>query len=210
MDLKIGQVTYSVPVIAIVLMLIAILIPSVKYSFGLDNPSPSELLVAIAIALFSSVLFLWILDATSILRFRNEWVSKSVYGAAIVSVLGTSVGVYKDYFNTTVYPYLGKWEVNILNIPDSTVVFESSMAITYSEYSNKYWGYSSTSLDELDSTKVISVELSGFDVKSAKGTFKLLYLEHHLTLPIIFYEKNPNEISASGGKYEIKMKRPNY
>ena len=109
MNIKIGQQTFSIPSIALSLMLAAILVPSVNYSMNLYNPSAAELLVAISISLFSSVLFLWILDATSILKFRSEWISKSIYGAAIVSVIGTSVGVYKDYFDQNKYPYSGKW-----------------------------------------------------------------------------------------------------
>src|ERR1022692_5321363 len=93
---------------ALLLMLFGILVPAAFYAFKLRDPTPPQLLVAICISLFSSVVFLWILDSTSILRFRSEWVSRSVYGAAIVSVLGTSVAVYKDAFAAKAYPYEGR------------------------------------------------------------------------------------------------------
>jgi hypothetical protein len=87
-DLRIrfaGQ-TYTITGLAFLLMLAGILLPTVKYAYYLREPSPAQLLVAVCMALFSAVLYLWILDATSILPFRSPWVSSSVYGAAIVSV----------------------------------------------------------------------------------------------------------------------------
>ena len=91
----------NIPEMALLLMLAGILLPTALYSFRLQSPSAPELLVAVSVALFASVLFLWILDATDIMPFRAPWISKSVYGAAIVSILGTSVAVYKDYFYLT-------------------------------------------------------------------------------------------------------------
>jgi hypothetical protein len=99
------------------------------------------LLVAICIALFSSIVFLWILDAVSILRFRSEWVSKSIYGAAIASVLGTSVAVYKDAFTTRKYSYEGGWQLQIIpqvQAPDISL----PVLLMFSEQSDVYWGYS--------------------------------------------------------------------
>src|SRR5437763_1364461 len=113
---KVGQV----PGIALTLMLLGILMPTAFYSIKLaqSSPTPADLLVAVCIALFSSVLFLWIMDATGILPFKAAWISKSVYGAAIVSVLGTSVGVYKDYFNARKYPYEGAWQIMLISNAD--------------------------------------------------------------------------------------------
>src|SRR5438046_1468148 len=91
-----GASVRRIPGLALQIMLVGILFPTAIYAFNLRNPTPAQLLVAICMSLFSAVIFLWILDATSVLRFRSEWVSRSVYGAAIVSVLGTSVAVYQD------------------------------------------------------------------------------------------------------------------
>jgi hypothetical protein len=131
----------NIPTIALLLMLAGILLPSAAYSVRLEHPSPAELLVAICVALFAAVLFLWILDATSILTFRAPWISKAVYGAAIASILGTSVGVYKDYFETAAHPYEGLWHVVI--VPKSTSQpVECSLVLSYSRSAGKYWGYS--------------------------------------------------------------------
>jgi len=92
---KIAVSRQKVPELAFTLMIAGILVPTAMYSFRLTSPSPAELLVAVSIALFASVLFLWIMDATGILPFRAAWISKAVYGAAITSILGTSVAVYK-------------------------------------------------------------------------------------------------------------------
>src|SRR5580700_2617368 len=109
-----------VPEMALLLMLIGILAPTALYSFRLTSPSPAELLVAISIALFASVLFLWILDATGLMPFRAPWISKAVYGAAITSILGTSVAVYKDFFYANKYPFEGAWQATITKIDDPT------------------------------------------------------------------------------------------
>ena len=87
------------------------------------------------------VVFLWILDATSILRFRAEWISRSVYGAAIVSVLGTSVGVYQDAFNEQKYPFEGRWEVKVRKAEQTTFVANHTVVLAYSRTAKVYWGY---------------------------------------------------------------------
>ena len=142
MLVKIGGTQYSLPNVALLLMLAGVLIPSVLYSIKLENPTPAELLIAISIALFSSVLFLWIMDATSVLRFRAEWVSKSIYGAAIVSIIGTSVAVYSNAFTERKYPYEGRWELFVS--PEKTTEFQikHSAVIIFSEAAQTYWGYS--------------------------------------------------------------------
>jgi hypothetical protein len=126
---------------ALLLMLVGILLPAASYSMRLTNPTPSDLLVAISVGLFSSVLFLWILDATSLLTFRAVWMSKAIYGAAIVSVLGTSVGVYKDYFQSSKYPYDGVWHLSLKRSAEAEPI-ECSLLVAYSKNAEKYWGYS--------------------------------------------------------------------
>src|SRR5262245_15629818 len=125
----------QIPGKAFSLMLAGILMPTALYSFRLAqaSPTPADLLVAVCIALFSGVLFLWIMDATNILQFRAAWISKSVYSAAIVSVLGTSVGVYKDYFNVRKYPYEGAWQVTLTSTENSMHPTEFPVVLAYSE-----------------------------------------------------------------------------
>lgn len=141
-EINLGGKTYQIPALAVSLMLVAILVPSVKYSFSLNDPTPPEILVAISIGLFASVLFLWILDATSILPFRAPWISKSVYGAAIVSILGTSVGVYKDFFAERKHPFEGEWILTIMEDKKSEPLANQSLILMYSESADFYWGYS--------------------------------------------------------------------
>jgi hypothetical protein len=138
--IRFGKTEISIPTIAFGLMLVGILIPTAKYSFSLVDPSPSELLIATCMALFSGVVFLWILDATSLLRFRSEFVSKSIYGAAISSVLGTSVAVYQEAFSDRKFPYEGRWEIQIKY--DKKLVANKSLILMYSSVSETYWGYS--------------------------------------------------------------------
>lgn len=132
---------FELPTLALSLMLVAVVLPSALYSYRLTDPTPPELLVAICVALFSSVVFLWILDAVAILRFRSEWVSKSIYGAAIASVLGTSVAVYKDAFTTIKYPYEGGWNLQITSQTQGPYG-RLPVLIMFSERSGAYWGYS--------------------------------------------------------------------
>jgi hypothetical protein len=137
--IRLAGMKFSLPGAAIVCMGVAILSPAVLYAIKLRDPRPAELLVTISISLFSSVVFLWILDATGILRFRSEWVSRSVYTAAIVSVLGTSVGVYKDYFSPSKFPLEGAWKLTLISGSASA---EHTLLMAYSRDHGEYWGYS--------------------------------------------------------------------
>jgi hypothetical protein len=152
----------QVPEIALLLMLVGILVPTALYSYHLDHPSPAELLVAICEALFASVLFLWILDATSLMPFRAEWISKSVYGAAIVSVLGTSVAVYKDYFTGSQYPFEGSWQMTLRPKSDASQAVDFSVLVGFSRAGSRYWGYSSFSPAPPDAKSVVWIELTDF------------------------------------------------
>lgn len=132
----------KIPQMAFTLMLMGIVLPATFYAFKLNNPTPAQVLVAICISLFSGVVFLWIMDATSVLRFREGWVSKSIYGAAIASVLGTSVAVYKDAFESRKYPYEGRWEVSVTQSDTNKLLAERSLVLSYSDSAKVYWGYS--------------------------------------------------------------------
>ena len=109
-DKQIEGIGRQLPRLTLMAVVIAVLMPAANYSLRLSDPTPSQLLVAISIGVFSSVVCLWLLDAVSILRFRSEWVSRSVWGAAIVSILGTGVGVFQGAFAERKYPY----EVSLL------------------------------------------------------------------------------------------------
>jgi hypothetical protein len=156
-----GFFTRNLAVFALVLMLASVLLPSAYYSYHLKDPTPSQLLVAISIGVFSSVVFLWILDSVAILQFKSPWVSRSVYGVAVASILGTSVGVYKDAFSDLKYPYEGRWEVSVIS-KDGEVVHKI-VALAYSDRSDTYWGNSDYApVLPNDSTSAVWVGLTDF------------------------------------------------
>jgi hypothetical protein len=68
-------------------------------------------------------------------------VSRSVYGAAIVSILGTSAGIYKESFTGNKYPYEGSWNLATIE-RDGHPLVDTSIAMAYSEQAETYWGYS--------------------------------------------------------------------
>lgn len=186
--LNISNHQLSLRNISLLIILVGVLVPSVIYSVNLRNPTPTELLIAIGITLFASVVYLWILDATNTLRFRAEWISKSVYGAAIVSVLGTSVGVYSDFFSERKYPYEGKWELSLQKSGEQALSGDFDVSMSYSESFDGYWGYSNLSVAKNNSSnEVIWAEIVNFNEKKPdilinvfKGDSKVV-IESNLT-----------------------------
>jgi hypothetical protein len=162
-----------VPEMALILMLMGVLAPAALYSFRLTSPSPAELLVAISIALFASVLFLWIMDATGLMPFRAAWISKAVYGAAITSILGTSVAVYKDFFYANKYPFGGAWQATITATDDPTHPAEFSLLLSYSEPGDRYWGYSNLMATSSDPKALVWVEAVDVSPPQTAGKFRL-------------------------------------
>jgi hypothetical protein len=146
---------------ALLAMLVAIVLPTVSYSMGLHQPTPAELLVAISIGMFASVLYLWVLDATNTLPFRSVWVSRGVYGAAIVSILGTSIGVYKDSF-TQPFPHQGEWLLS-LGEDGSTIIAQRPVALVYSRHSGVYWGYGDSPASLASGQQLSWVKVTSFD-----------------------------------------------
>jgi hypothetical protein len=203
----------DVPSLALTLMLAGVVLPSVFYSYRLIDPTPSELLVAICIALFSSIVFLWILDAVSILRFRSEWVSRSIYGAAIASVLGTSVAVYKDAFTTRKYSYEGGWQ---LQITPQTQAADVSLPILlmFSEQSDVYWGYSEFHPSK-DPEGTVWVQVTAFAPKGVKANVSIRLISSSGREKIVSAEDLKSEhkgklfygLLNDGSK--IRLSRPN-
>jgi hypothetical protein len=162
----------KVPGAAITLIMAGILLPAAIHAVKLGNDeTPANLLVSICISLFAGVIFLWILDAVSILPFRSQWVSKSVYAAAIVSVLGTSVAVYADFFSSRKYPFEGAWA---LQYTDGDYVKRTNVIMMYSNQSRAYWGYSEfDDRDQKDKDAVIWIKIDDFDPKAAEIRLQL-------------------------------------
>ena len=172
-QIKLGKNTATIPSLALLLMIGGILFPAVYYSLHLTDPTPASVLVAICVSLFSSVIYLWILDATGILIFRKEWISKSIYGAAIVSVLGTSVAVYKDYFEQDKYPLQGIWKFTTID-KNKNISFENELLLSFSKNSSVYFGFSNHTSALADSTAISSVEVSQLSPKEKFIVFKII------------------------------------
>jgi hypothetical protein len=140
--------------VLVCVMVVGILVPTVMYALLLKKPTPTDLLVSVCICLFSCVIVLWILDATGFLPFRADWISKSIYGIAISSVLGTSVAVYRGAFGTSSptavpkHPFEGRWDLTMRvswrnrMYLDMDVPVEHILLMTYSQDNDAYVGYS--------------------------------------------------------------------
>ena len=168
--IRLGSSSFSIPTIAFGMMLVGILLPTTMFSLSLRNPSPTDLLIAICMALFSAVVFLWILDATSLLRFRAEWVSKSIYGAAVVSVLGTSVAVYKEAFSDRKYPYEGRWDIQITSNDQPQPIANNHLIMMYSTAAETYWGFSDYTPRNALFSVASWIKINEFDNKSGRIT----------------------------------------
>jgi len=168
----------QIPQLTLMAVVIAVLMPAASYSIRLNDPTPAQLLVAICIGVFSSVVCLWILDAVGLLRFRSEWVARSVWSAAIIAVLGTGVGVFQGAFADRKYPYEGPWVIRVYSPRDKSFVAERQAVLTYSQSAGFYWGYSEASLVTPDnSNKAISAEVVAFDPTKPNVTVRLLFLD---------------------------------
>ena len=205
----------STPIVALNVMLIGIVLPSAIYSLRLDHPTPSQLLVAICIALFSSIVFLWILDATSVLTFRSGWVSKGVYGVAIVSVLGTSVGVYKDAFGSAKRPLEGAWNVTLFEPKTGSVLATHNLLVAYSESSGAYWGYSDVHATAQSTIRATWMSLDELTVTGDNASLIYSYCEGAAQEPTkvrasgkVLRGGKVLEASADGSATALRLTRP--
>jgi len=200
-----------IPGMALQIMLLGILIPTAFYAFKLRDPTPAQLLVAICMSLFSAVVFLWILDAVSILRFRSAWVSRSVYGAAIASVLGTSVAVYQDSFAASKYPFQGAWEITILDAATSAVVADRRLALAYSDSSASYWGYSNVETAPTRAAgQAIWLEVRHFRPTTKQISLRLMFADGSSKLiEQTLATEVPSRVFATiSGPFRVSLSRP--
>jgi hypothetical protein len=215
--INVGGQHFSLPGLALIVIAVGILFPSVAYSLRLTDPTPSQLVVAICIALFSASVFLWILDATSVLRFRADWISKAVYSAAIASVLSTSALVYKNAFGRQ-YPYEGAWELTIGSKADSLgrqrYVSVKPVILAYSESSERYAGYSNynpgTADDLKNPTSVAWIEVESFTPNDGKLRMLLMSYDNSVawvegTVKLL---RHGALLEGSGASDTLRLERP--
>ena len=152
---------------ALLLGLIAMLFPAVNFSLSPGGPEEAtNLVVAICVALFATVTYLWILDATNVLRFREKWVSQTVYGAVITSVLGTSAAVYSSALRDNSGPqYNGAWDLRL--VQDGAVIAAHHVLLVFSKNSESYWGRSD----------VISGDSCRAALDEPEGRFCFVYID---------------------------------
>jgi hypothetical protein len=203
----------QIPQMTLMAVVIAVLMPAANYSLRLNDPTPAQLLVAICIGVFSSVVCLWILDSVALLKFRSEWVARSVWTAAIVSVLGTGVGVFQGAFAERKYPYEGPWLVRIYSPASKSFVAEHNAVMIYSQSNESYWGYSETSLPTpAQPERAISTEIVSFNAKKPRVTLRMLFADGKQTVlekDLISEQKGIRFQSAeSGADFTITVVRP--
>ena len=220
LTIKVAGQKVTITTIAFFLMLGGILLPTAKYAFSLHEPTPAQLLVAVCMAMFSAVLFLWILDATEILPFRAAWVSKSVYGAAIVSVLGTSVAVYRDAFAESKYPYDGPWEITVWETSKPAPVAHHRLLLSYSRSRDAYWGFSDAQFpkdsDSSGAFRCAWLEITDFSPEDKRIVFDMhddasaisVRAEQIEIRPHAKYISGKRIESGTGVKYDFTLQRP--
>jgi hypothetical protein len=211
-EIRIGGAKYQLPTVALTLMVAAMLVPTVRYSISLHDPTPAQLLVAICIAVFSSVVALWVLDAVSVLQFRSAWVSRGVYGVAIASILGTSVGVYQGAFADRKYPSEGAWDVRVVAVAENSTLAHHQVVLIHSETADVYWGYANATLSGQDAqAKAAWLEVVEFIPEKGSISLRLLMRDgKEIAVESQLKSENKGKSYHSGDdvKYKVVLSRP--
>lgn len=98
-----------------------------------------------------------------------------------MSVLGTSVAVYKDYFATRKYIYEGPWAF------EKDYAKSAHMIISYSDQAGVYWGYSDfDSSDQKGEDPIVWIKVDELD-----PTKKEIILQMYRKSGKIQVEKDP-------------------
>ena len=157
----------TIPALALFVMLGGILAPAAFYSVRLRDPTPTQLIVAVSIALFASVLFLWILDVTNTLRFRSKWVSRSVFTIGISEIITATVGIYKDAFTEHLHPFDGLWRLSAWTGEGQRIADNEELVLYFSKSANAYTGYSAFLTEPSPDSKAIRhIRIERFDPES--------------------------------------------
>ena len=207
LDRVISDVGSQIPKLVLLAVVVAVLLPATNYSINLSNPTPSQLLVAISIGVFSSTLCLWLMDAVGVLTFRSEWVSRGIYGAAIVSILSTGVGVSHGALSERKYQYEGKWEVLIGF--KGELISGSNVVLSYSTRAETYWGYSQPTPIYVKE-KPTAIEILDLDISGKKITYQLYYPggSSIYQLPIEISNNGKNIYSTKENDHALSLSRP--
>jgi hypothetical protein len=191
----VGKPLNEQPILAVILsvsLAAGILFPSVWYALVLRPISPSDVLVASSICLFSSIVYLWTLHSISIVQFRDPWMSKAIFGAAITAILASSAATFKAQLSMNPFPLEGTWDLKLERKTEQTeptgpttkaqtlCVWAGKVIVAYSPAKNSYVGYAEDqpdlwascdygvrAIDHIDwvqSTSTVEVQVSNFAV----------------------------------------------
>jgi hypothetical protein len=161
------------PTIALSVMLIALLLPTLSFSMRRTPASVTELVAITSVTLLASVLSLWIMDAIGLLQFRYPWMSKTIYTATIASLLAVSVSIYKSSSDSRRFPYEGPWRVRIIPVAPNGQAVDTEMILAYSEAGNYYWGFSRHSKMQEDLLQVMWIEMIALSVDESRATLQI-------------------------------------
>jgi hypothetical protein len=148
---NVGVGKYGSPMLSVVLtvaLAAGILFPSIYYGVLLRPRSAADVLVASSVCLFSSVVYLWTLHAISIITFRDAWMGKAIFGAAITGILGTSAVIYKSQLSNS-YPFAGKWDLALQRrVGENTnCVWSGKILLVNNVNTNTYTGIAEDATD---------------------------------------------------------------
>jgi hypothetical protein len=143
-ELTNGTNRYATPLLSVILTIslaAGILFPSVLYGVLLRPRSASDVLVASSVCLFSSVVYLWTLHAISVITFRDAWMGKAIFGAAITAILGTSAVIYKSALSDS-FPFAGKWDMALQRVvgDNTNCVWSGKILLVNNNNTNTYTG----------------------------------------------------------------------
>jgi hypothetical protein len=141
-----------------------ILLPSILYGLFLRPRLPADVLISCGMSLFACIVYLWTLHAISVITLRDSWMSKAIFSAAIMGILGASVTIYKNFGGNT-FPLEGLWEFRLQRNVDGNIqcTWYGEVMIVNSISKNVYIGLSGDNRDNNDS------ELCPYGVKLLKS-----------------------------------------
>jgi hypothetical protein len=132
--------------VAIVAMLIGIMAPplvNVWQAFRQGSLTPVQVITAVCMSVFASVLVLWILDATRLRAFPSNWMSRAIWALAISSILSAGIGMWKGQFTDRANPFDGLWKVSCWTDSGEQIADAEELIFAYNKPAHRYQGFSS-------------------------------------------------------------------
>ncbi|HEY8095767.1 MAG TPA: hypothetical protein VIE65_06680 [Methylobacter sp.] len=174
---NIGKYGSSLLAIVLTICLAAgILFPPIIYAFGHWPRSASDVVVNISVCLFSSVVYLWTLHAISIITFRDTWMGKAIFGAAITGILGTSAMIYRSQLlSSDSYPLSGKWNLELKRIVDDNnpCVWNGDILVVNDISAGYYIGLAADGTELSDGCRYGIKDITGIEWDDANDIIEL-------------------------------------